>query len=178
MAGMVTRQKSVAITVPSLAVGVGAQGVDLIAAVIAAKTGTLAEIVRNSMASSSRRKSGYVYFGRSERKNGKVQEYVGSTTRNVRTREREHKREVRKKRSKTWVGKGNSFKVTDSFWSTNPRKAERTIKRRRRAAYKAGTYRSKYSGHKAKTRSSTRRKAVRSYRPKRSSRRTYRSRRR
>ena len=133
---------------------------------------------RNSMASSSRRKSGRVYFGRSERKNGSVKEYVGSTTRNVRTREREHQREVRKKNSKTWVGKGTSFKITNSFWSTNPRKAEATIKRRRRAAYKAGKYRSRYSGQKAKSRSTTRRSSRRSYRPRRSSRRTYRSRRR
>ena len=130
------------------------------------------------MASSSRRKDGFVYFGRSVRKDGKSQEYVGSTTRNVRTREREHKREVRKKNSKTWVGKGSSFKVTGSFWSKNPRKAERTIKRRRRAAYKAGTYRSKYSGQKVKKRSTKRRSTNRSYRTRRTSRRSYRSRRR
>ncbi len=130
------------------------------------------------LASNSRRKDGFVYFGRSIRKGGRVQEYVGSTTRNVRTREREHKREVRKKNSKTWVGKGTSFKVTGSFWSKNPRKAERTIKRSRRAAYKAGNYRSKYSGQKVKSRSTNRRTSKRSYRPRRSSRRTYRSRRR
>ena len=54
-----------------------------------------------------------MYFGRSERKNGSVQEYVGSTTRTVAIREKEHKREVRKSNSKTWVGKGTTFKVTD-----------------------------------------------------------------
>ena len=32
-----------------------------------------------------------MYFGRSERKNGSVQEYVGSTTRTVTIREKEHK---------------------------------------------------------------------------------------
>ena len=102
------------------------------------------------MSKSKARKGGYVYFGRSVRKNGSVQEYVGSTTRTVAIREKEHKREVRKSNSKTWVGKGTTFKVTDSFYSSNPRKAEATIKRKRKSAYKSGNYRSKYSGQKAK----------------------------
>ena len=103
------------------------------------------------MATRKSRKGGYVYFGRSERKNGSVQEYVGSTTRTVTIREKEHKREVRKSNSKTWVGKGTTFKVTDSFYSSNPRKAEATIKRKRKSAHKSGNYRSKYSGQTAKT---------------------------
>ena len=123
------------------------------------------------------RKGGFVYFGRSERKNGAVQEYVGSTTRSVAIREKEHKREVRKSKSKTWVGKGTSFKVTDSFYSTNPRKAEATIKRKRTAAYKSGNYRSKYSGQKAKSRTTRSRRSSNYYRPKTSSRRRQNSRR-
>ena len=102
------------------------------------------------MASSRRKRSGYVYFGRSVRKNGNVQEYVGSTTRDIRTRLREHKSEVRKKNSKTWVGRGSHFEITDYFWSRNPRKAERKIKNVRKASYKAGKYRSRYNGEKGK----------------------------
>lgn len=114
-------------------------------------------------------KGGYVYFGRSVRKNGSVQEYVGSTTRTVAIREKEHQRDVRKSNSKTWVGKGTTFKVTDSFYSYNPRKAEATIKRKRKSAYKSGNYRSKYSGQKGK-RSSTKSRGSNYYRTKRSSR--------
>ena len=132
----------------------------------------------NSLENSNNSKSGYVYFGKSVRKNGTVQEYVGSTTRNVRTREREHKREVRKKNSRTWVGKGTSLKVTKSFFSSNPRKAEATIKRKRKESYKVGKYRSRYSGQKAKSRSTKRPTSRRFYRPRRSSSQTYRSRRR
>ena len=71
------------------------------------------------MAPRNRRKDGFVYFGRSERKTGAVQEYVGSTTRSVAIREKEHKREVRKSKSKTWVGKGTSFKVDCLSVSSN-----------------------------------------------------------
>ena len=128
------------------------------------------------MSKSKARNGGYVYFGRSVRKNGSVQEYVGSTTRTVAIREKEHKREVRKSNSKTWVGKGTTFKVTDSFYSSNPRKAEATIKRKRKSAYKSGNYRSKYSGQKAKRPSTKSRSSSNYYRPKRSSRRRQRSR--
>mgnify|MGYP001242540901 CR=1 FL=1 len=128
------------------------------------------------MATRKSRKGGYVYFGRSERKNGSVQEYVGSTTRTVAIREKEHKREVRKSNSKTWVGKGTTFKVTDSFYSSNPRKAEATIKRKRKSKYKSGNYRSKYSGQKAKNSSTRSSSSSNSCRPKRSSRRRQRSR--
>jgi hypothetical protein len=127
------------------------------------------------MATRKSRKGGYVYFGRSERKNGSVQEYVGSTTRTVTIREKEHKREVRKSNSKTWVGKGTTFKVTDSFYSSNPRKAEATIKRKRKSAYKSGNYRSKYSGQKAKRSSTRSNSSSNYYRPKRSSGRRQRS---
>jgi len=97
------------------------------------------------MAKKGTKKSGRVYFGKSVRKSGKAMEYVGSTTRNVKTREAEHKKEVRKRNSKTWVGKGKSYKTTDSFWSSNVRKAEKTVKRNRKAAHAKGNYKSKYS---------------------------------
>jgi hypothetical protein len=82
-------------------------------------------------------KSGYVYFGESIRKNGKKMEYVGSTTRSVKVREAEHKREVSKPHSSTWTGQGISFKVKNSMFSYNPRKAERTIKRNKAARLKS-----------------------------------------
>jgi len=61
----------------------------------------------------------------------KKMEYVGSTNRSIMVRESEHKKEVEKKDSKTWVGKGTSFKVTVSMPSKNPHKAENTIKRKK-----------------------------------------------
>ena len=97
------------------------------------------------MAKKRTKKSGRVYFGKSKRKDGSTKEYVGSTTRSVKTREAEHKREVIKKNSKTWVGKGKSYETTGSFWSKNARKAERTVKDNRKKAYSKGKYRSKYS---------------------------------
>ena len=53
---------------------------------------------------SNEAKPGYVYVGNSTRRDGLVKQYTGSTTRTVRIREREHKREVSKRNSKTWTG--------------------------------------------------------------------------
>lgn len=75
-----------------------------------------------------RTKGGWVYVGESKRRNGKKMHYVGSTTRDVKTREREHQREVKKPVSSTWVGKGSSYKTIGSFWSKNPRSDERKVK--------------------------------------------------
>jgi len=80
-------------------------------------------------------KSGFVYFGESIRKNGRKMEYVGSTTRSVKVREAEHKKEVGKPSSRTWTGKGTSFKVKKAIFSYNPRKAERTIKNKKAARF-------------------------------------------
>ena len=80
------------------------------------------------MTSSNRRKSGYVYVGDSTRRNGTVKQYTGSTTRTPRIREREHKREVAKRNSKTWTGKGTNFKITGYFKSKNPRRDEKKLK--------------------------------------------------
>jgi len=79
-------------------------------------------------------KSGSVYFLRSRRKDGKSQTYTGSTTRKVSTRVKEQKKSIGK--NKTWIGRGTSVKVIRSFPSKNPRKAEATIKRRRRGLFK------------------------------------------
>ena len=37
--------------------------------------------------------------------------------------------EVKKKDSKTWTGKGKRFKPIGALWSSNPAKAEKTIKK-------------------------------------------------
>lgn len=77
---------------------------------------------------SNEAKSGYVYVGNSTRRDGSVKQYTGSTTRTVRIREREHKREVAKGNSRTWTGKGTDFKVTGYFKSKNPRRDEKKLK--------------------------------------------------
>ena len=77
---------------------------------------------------SNEAKPGYVYVGNSTRRDGSVKQYTGSTTRTVRIRESEHKREVAKRNSKTWTGKGTNFKVTGYFKSKNPRRDEKKLK--------------------------------------------------
>ena len=77
---------------------------------------------------SKKPKSGWVYLGESVRSDGSKKYYGGSTTRDVETRDKEHQREVGKKDSKTWVGKGKSYKTKMKFWSRNPRKDEKAVK--------------------------------------------------
>ena len=81
-----------------------------------------------SRSRSSESKSGWVYLGESVRKGGKKMNYVGSTTRTVNIREREHKKEVGKTNSSTWVGKGKSYKTTQKRWSKTPRGDEKKVK--------------------------------------------------
>jgi len=97
------------------------------------------------MAKKGTKKSGRVYFGESVRKSGRAEEYVGGTSGSVKKREARHQSDVRNPNSKSWVGRGTSYKTTRSFPSKNWRKAEKTVKRNRRAAYSKGNYRSKYS---------------------------------
>ena len=80
-----------------------------------------------------RKKSGSVYFLRSTRANGVKQTYTGSTIRKVSTRLKEHERSIGTKKS--WVGRGTSVRLIGSFPSKNPRKAEATIKMRRRERF-------------------------------------------
>ena len=99
-------------------------------------------------------KSGYVYVGDSTRRNGTVKQYTGSTTRSVKIREREHKKEVGKKNSRTWTGKGTGFKVTGSFKTNNPRKEEKKLKgmtKTQRNQYIARKNKSNYSKTKKKS---------------------------
>ena len=77
-----------------------------------------------------RRKGGWVYVGESTRKDGSKKIYTGMTQKkSPLTRWGPHKKEVKKPYSKTWVGKGKSFKPIGAVWSSNPFKAERTVKK-------------------------------------------------
>lgn len=75
-----------------------------------------------------KKKTGMVYLGESTRKNNSKKIYTGITRRSVRTRWKEHINASKSKNSKTWVGKGTSFRPMGAFISRNPEKAERTIK--------------------------------------------------
>ncbi len=80
-----------------------------------------------------RKKPGSVYFLSSTRSDGRKKVYTGSTTRKVSTRIAEHKSSIGK--GKSWVGKGKSVRLIGSFPSKNPRKAEATVKRKRRERF-------------------------------------------
>jgi len=75
------------------------------------------------------RKPGTVYFGESTRRDGSRKIYTGMTRRPVGTRWGEHIRATKSKESKTWTGKGTFFKPLGAFFSRNPEKAEKTIKK-------------------------------------------------
>lgn len=74
-----------------------------------------------------RRKSkpGTVYLGESTRPNGSKQIYTGMTRRSVFTRWREHMQG----RGGAYTRRGTWFRPLAAMWSSNPRKAEKTIKR-------------------------------------------------
>lgn len=76
-----------------------------------------------------KQKGGYVYVGESTRRDGSKKLYTGMTQKKPSTRWGQHKKEVKKPYSKTWVGKGKSFKPIGAVWSSNPAKAERTVKK-------------------------------------------------
>jgi len=94
------------------------------------------------------KKSGWVYFGESKRKDGSKKIYIGQTKRTPYKRWGEHMSEVKKTNSNTWTGKGEYFKPLGAFWSTNRYKAEKTVKRfsptkkRAMARYGARKYKS------------------------------------
>jgi len=117
---------------------------------------------------SNEAKSGYVYVGNSTRRDGSVKQYTGSTTRTVRIRESEHKREVAKRNSKTWTGKGTDFKVTGYFKSKNPRRDEKKLKGMTKSErIKFISKKIKSSTTKKRKKSSTRRTSTSKYTPKR-----------
>lgn len=75
-----------------------------------------------------KKKAGMVYFGESTRRDSSKKVYTGITRRPVRTRWGEHVSASKSENSKTWTGKGTSFKPMGAFVSRNPEKAEKTIK--------------------------------------------------
>ena len=117
----------------------------------------------------SEAKGGWVYLGESVRKDGKKMNYVGSTTRTVKQREKEHKREVGKKKSSTWVGKGKSYKTKLKRWSRNPRRDEKRVKSmstEQKKKWFSGGKKTKSVSKKSTTkRSSKSRKTTKSYSP-------------
>lgn len=72
-----------------------------------------------------RKKSGYVYGGESTRRDGSREVYTGMTRRSLRTRWGEHMRG----RGGKYTSGGTWFKPLGAIWSSNPRKAEKTIKK-------------------------------------------------
>ena len=76
-----------------------------------------------------KRKDGYLYILESTRKDGSKKIYTGMTQKKPSTRWRQHKKEVKKPYSKTWVGKGKSVRPIGAVYSRNVRKAERTVKK-------------------------------------------------
>lgn len=67
-------------------------------------------------------------MGESTRKDGSKKVYTGITRRPVKKRWGEHISASKSSTSKTWTGKGTSFKPIGAFKSRNPEKAEKTIK--------------------------------------------------
>ena len=74
-------------------------------------------------------RGGWVYTGVSTRKDGTKKIYTGMTRRSPKKRWGEHIENVKAKDSKSWTGKGKYFKPIGAVWSSNPAKAEKTIKK-------------------------------------------------
>ncbi|KAJ1511369.1 hypothetical protein HMI55_006625 [Coelomomyces lativittatus] len=72
--------------------------------------------------------AGWVYVGESTRKDGSKKIYPGMTTRSPHVRWSEHIRNVRNGNKSSWVGKDTYFKPLGAVWSSNVRKAEKTVK--------------------------------------------------
>ena len=71
---------------------------------------------------------GYVYVGESTRPDGSKKIYTGMTRRPVQTRWGEHMRAQFSDNKKAWTSRGTFFRPLGAVWSSNPRKAEKTIK--------------------------------------------------
>ena len=81
-----------------------------------------------------KRKGGWVYQGISTRRDGSKKTYTWMTRRSPWTRAKEHK-DGATGSGKTWTSKGTDFKLKSYFWSKNPRKAETTVKRKRKGFF-------------------------------------------
>ena len=76
-----------------------------------------------------KKKPGMVYLGESTRSNGSKKIYTGMTRRSVKVRTKEHVSSQSSKNKKTWVSKGSDYNLKGAFFSRNPEKAERTVKK-------------------------------------------------
>jgi len=102
------------------------------------------------MTSEKKKKGGWVYFGESTRPDGTKKIYTGKTKRSPYKRWGEHMKAQKSSNNKTWTGRGTFFKPLGAIWSTNPDKAEKTIKKmsaaKKRSLGKLGARR--YKNHK------------------------------
>ena len=78
-----------------------------------------------------KRKGGWVYQGVSTRKDGSEKTYTGMARKSPWTRAKEHWDRAKGNSSKSWTSKGMDFHLKSFFWSKNPEKAEKTIKKKR-----------------------------------------------
>ena len=76
-----------------------------------------------------KKQGGFVYLAESTRKNGVKKVYTGKTTRTPFKRWGEHISSVHSSNKKTWVSKGTYVRPMGAVWSSNPTKAEKTIKK-------------------------------------------------
>jgi len=79
-----------------------------------------------------KKKGGWVYQGKSTRKDGSEQTYTGMTRKSPWTRAKQHRDGAKGNSSSSWTSKGTDFKLKSYFWSNNPEKAEKTMKKKRR----------------------------------------------
>jgi predicted GIY-YIG superfamily endonuclease len=90
---------------------------------------------------------GYVYVAESTRKDGSKKTYVGMTSRKPKERWSEHM----SGKGGRFTSSGTNFRPIGALWSSNPRKAERTLKSRTPAQkrafgrYAASKYKKRYS---------------------------------
>ena len=78
-----------------------------------------------TMVNSPKARVGYVYVAESTRPDGSKQIYTGMTRRSLFVRWGEHMRG----RGGKYTSKGTWFRPLGAVWSSNPRKAEKTIKK-------------------------------------------------
>ena len=78
------------------------------------------------------KKVGWVYGLKVLFSGGNEKQYTGSTTRSVSQRVSEHKSYSKNHDTRHYTGKAKRVSYAGSFWSSNPRKAERTVKQKRR----------------------------------------------
>lgn len=70
-----------------------------------------------------------VYVAESTRQDGSKKVYVGKTQRSPFVRWGEHMKSQSRENSKSWVSRGKFFRPIGAVWSSNPDKAEKTIKK-------------------------------------------------